>query len=249
LLYATLTFWLMAIVLMAWGVHQLLSGLLKPRTVNMIVLPGTLVAQLGHVLGLLVTGATVSNTTLYKDDDTAAPEATTDAKPRIPLLGPVIVGMLPLLACVGGIVAVVYFLGGWVIEGAAGLRVARALPASLPAFWESLRDQITLVESLTDALVYSDWRRWQVWTFVYLMICLTVRMAPFPGTLRGSLGAIVILGLGLALANLVLPSTEDGASRTWGVLSICVAFLSLLLLLSVTVRGLVGLFKLLAGKA
>ncbi|MBN1513099.1 MAG: hypothetical protein JXB13_13880, partial [Phycisphaerae bacterium] len=69
MLYVAMTFWLLVIVFLAWGVHQIWSGMVKPRTVNSILLPGTLVAQLGHVLGLLVTGATVSNTTLYKDDE------------------------------------------------------------------------------------------------------------------------------------------------------------------------------------
>ena len=56
MIYFAVTFWLLVAVLTAWGVHQLWSGMLKPRTVNSILLPGTLVAQLGHVLGLLVTG-------------------------------------------------------------------------------------------------------------------------------------------------------------------------------------------------
>ena len=53
MLYAALTFWLLVVMFSAWGVHRLWSGLIKPRAVNFVLLPGTLVAQLGHVLGLL----------------------------------------------------------------------------------------------------------------------------------------------------------------------------------------------------
>ena len=111
MLYATLTFWLLVAVLTAWGVHHLWSGLLRPRTVNSILLPGTLAAQLGHVAGLLVTGATVTNTTLYKDDDSGAPEMTNDPKPRIPVVGSLIIGMLPLLSCALAIFFVTRYLG------------------------------------------------------------------------------------------------------------------------------------------
>ena len=68
MVYAAFTFWLLVIVLTAWGVHRLWSGMVKPKVLNTVLLPGTLVAQIGHVLGLLVTGATVTNTTLYKKD-------------------------------------------------------------------------------------------------------------------------------------------------------------------------------------
>ena len=49
MLYAALTFWLLVIVFSAWGVYWLWGRLVKPRVVNTVLLPGTLVAQLGHV--------------------------------------------------------------------------------------------------------------------------------------------------------------------------------------------------------
>src|SRR5262249_53857726 len=98
MLYAAATMWLMLIVLLAWGVHHLWSGLIKPKVVNSILLPGTLVAQIGHVFGLLVTGGTVNNTALMTDDESGAPQTATDAKPRVPVVGPIIVALLPMVA-------------------------------------------------------------------------------------------------------------------------------------------------------
>ena len=73
---------------------------LKRLMIQVIIalLPGTLVAQLGHVVGLLVTGATVRNNALL-GNDSWDPETTTNPNPRIPIVGPIIIGMLPLLAC------------------------------------------------------------------------------------------------------------------------------------------------------
>ncbi len=247
MLHATLAFWLLIAVLVAWAVHHLWSGMVKPRTVNSVLLPGTLVAQLGHVAGLLVTGATVTNTRLYKDDESAEPEMTQDAQPRIPVVGPIIIGMLPLLSCVVAIFLVTRYLGGSIFGELSSQSVAQALPTTMAGFWQLLRDQISLMEATVDATIAANWDHWQVWLFVYLVICLTVRMAPFPGTLRGSLGATIVLGLAAALiASLAQPGGE-ALNWIWPVITLAVATLLVLLLASLAVRGGVGLVKLLAG--
>ena len=247
MLYASITFWLLVAVLMAWGVHHLWSGMLKPRTVNSVLLPGTLVAQLGHVLGLLVTGATVTNTTLYKDDDSGEPEMTQDPKPRIPVVGPLVIGMLPLVSCTLAIFVVTRYLGGQIVAQMNEQPVTEVLPTTLAGFWQLLRDQITLLEVTVAAAVSADWGRWEVWLFVYLVVCLTVRMAPFPGTLRGSLGATVVLGLLAAFVASVADAGRACLDSGWTVLTLSVASLLFLLLASLLVRGTVSLAKLLAG--
>ncbi|MFH0982578.1 MAG: hypothetical protein V2A79_13725 [Planctomycetota bacterium] len=249
MLYAAMTFWLLVIVLSAWGVHQLWSGLVKPRVVNTVLLPGTLMAQLGHVLGLLVTGGTVNNTTLYKDDETGAPEQTRNPRPRVPIIGPVVVGMLPILACATAIYFVAQHLGGPVVNEMNRETVPRVLPSTLPGGWELLRHALTLAETTLAAALDSDFGDWHVWLFLYLLVCLSVRMAPFPGNLRGSLGAILVLGLVTFLVSQLAAATPENIERGWHVLSLSVGTLLVLLLFSLLVRGGVGLVKLLAGNA
>ena len=249
MLYAATTFWLLVVVLSAWGVHQLWSGLVKPRVVNTVLLPGTLVAQLGHVLGLLVTGGTVNNTTLYKDDETGAPEQTRDPRPRVPIVGPVVVGMLPILACATAIYFAARYVGGAVVQEMNREMVASALPAALPGVWELLRNLITLAATTLAAALHSDLTDWHVWLFLYLLVCLTVRMAPFPGNLRGSLGAIIVLGFLAFAVSRLAASTAESIENGWAVLSLSVGTLLVLLMFSLLVRGGVGLFKLLAGNA
>ena len=243
MLYATMAFWLMIIVLSAWGVYQIWCGLVKPKIVNVILLPGTLVAQMGHVLGLLVTGATVTNTTLVKDDETAAPEQTRDAKPRIPVIGPVIIGLLPLITCAVAIFLAANLLGGPTVDELTKGRVSTSLPLSLAAFWELLRSQITLMETTLAAALQCAAPDWRALLFIYLLVCLTVRMAPFPGTTRGSLGAIVLLGILAALFGLIITQTDSVIDRGWNILSLSVTTLLLLLLFSLLVLGLVSLVR------
>jgi hypothetical protein len=70
-------------------------------------------------------------------------------------------------------------------------------------------------------------------------------MAPFPGNARGSLGAILVLGALTAMAGAVFGTTATVVESGWPVLSLSVTTLLLLLLISLVVRGLIALARLL----
>jgi hypothetical protein len=241
MLYAALTFWLLTVVFAAWGVRKLWSGLIQPKVFNSVLLPGTLVGLLGHVLGLLVTGATISETTLFKDDDSGEPETTADPKPKIPVVGHVIIGLLPLLACGAGVFFTAKYLGGPTVSQINDDVVGPKLPTSVGGFWQLLRDQITLVESTVTAIASSDFRNWKTVVFLYLLICLAVRMAPFSGNLRGALGAIVLLGIGGGVTSSLFDIADPRVQSGWAVLNLTVAVLLVLLFVSLLIRGVTGL--------
>ncbi len=241
--YVALTFWLVVVVLTAWGVHRLWIGMMKPRVFNALLLPGTLVAQMGHVLGLLVTGATINNTTLIKDDEEGGPETTPNPEPKIPVVGPIIIGMLPLIACSVAILLVARYLGGSVMTNMDDGVVQKGLPLSLAAFWQLLRDLITQVENFVNATARANIMSWRTILFLYLLACLAIRIAPFPGYLRGSLAAIVLLGIIAAIAASLFGLTDSRVQIGWAVLNLTVAMLLFLLLVSLLVRGSVGLIR------
>jgi len=243
--YIALTFWLLVIVLSAWGVHRIWGGMIKPKVLNTILLPGTLVAQIGHVLGLLVTGATVSNTTLFKDDESGDPETTNDPRPRLPVVGPVLIGLLPLVACATAIYFVARHLGQPVMLRMTADVVGPTLPTTLEGAWQLLRDQISLAESMLTAVTAADYANWKTGLFVYLLACLTIRTAPFPGNLRGALGAIVVLGGGAATITSLFDVADPRVQSAWAVLNLSVATLMLLLIASLAVKGAVGLINVL----
>lgn len=249
MVYAAFTFWLLVIVLTAWGVHRLWSGMVKPKVLNTVLLPGTLVAQIGHVLGLLVTGATVTNTTLYKNDESGNPETTTNPDPKIPVIGPVVIGLFPLLSCGTAIFFVAREWGQPIIANLAASPVRPVLPTTMAGMWQLLRDQITLVESMVTAMSAADLKGWQTWLFLYLLGCLSVRIAPFPGNLRGALGAILVLGIGAATITSLFGVADPRVQNAWAVLNLTVATLLFLLLTSLLVRGSVGLFQVLRNDA
>jgi len=249
MLYVALTFWLLVAVWVAWGVHRLWCSMLPVKVVNVVLLPGTLIALLGHVLGLLVTGATVTTATLYKDDGSGDPETTTDPKPRIPVLGPILIGMLPLIACGAGTYFAARYLGWEFTTRIPSEYVGPHLPTTLHGGFEFLRSQVSLVESLVAAVRSANFRDWKIVLFVYLLICLTVRMAPFQGTARGALAAILLLGSGAAALTSLLDVADPRVKTGWTVLTLSIGTLLLLLLVSLVIRGAVGLIQVIRGTA
>ena len=78
---------------------------------------------------------------------------------------------------------------------------------------------------------------------------LSLRIAPFPGNLRGALGAIVVLGIGAATISSVFGVADPRVQNAWAVLNLTVATLLLLLFASLLVRGTVGLVRVLGNGA
>jgi hypothetical protein len=238
MIYAAVSFWLSIVVLLAWGVHHLWSTIAKPRTINAILLPGTLMTQLGHVVGLLITGGTVNNTALMRDDDDGGPATDPSPQPKLPVIGPVIVALLPMMVLGLMIYLVIMKLGMDVVMRMPQERmVAPTLPGTMAAFWDQLRSLVTLSENTLDA-VWASGFHWRIVVFVYLMICLTVRMAPLPGNVRGHLGAIVTLGIVAWLVSTMSPAkTSELIADLWPLLTLTIGWLLVLMLISLVARG------------
>ena len=69
------------------------------------------------------------------------------------------------------------------------------------------------------------------------------------GNLRGAIGATVLLGLLAALVGSLFPAGREAIVSGWPILSFSVTALLLLLLISLVMRGIVGLAKLLMSGA
>jgi hypothetical protein len=242
--YAAMTFWLLVIVFTALGVHQLWSSLIHPRVVNSILLPGTLVAQLGYVLGLLVTGGTVNNTSLITDDESGEPQTDTDTQTRVPVIGTIIIALLPMIGCAVAIYWVSRYLGSEILTGMSAESVQRfALPTSLPLFFAILHGTLELVQQLVAVIRSANLTDWRTLLFLYLAICLTVRMAPLTGNVRGALGAIFLTGVLAFLVGQLAGSASGALASAWPLISFTVAVLLALLIISLVVKGSVALFK------
>jgi hypothetical protein len=197
-----------------------------------------------------VTGGTVNNTSLIKDDDSGAPQTGGDAKTRLPMIGAIVTALLPMALCAAAVYWVSRYFGSTIVDAVNQAPFEeKLLPTSISAFFVALRGVIALVEHLVAVVRQSNWHDWHTLLFYYLVICLIVRMSPLTGNVRGSLGAIALLGLA---AFFIGRSTDSGTgplASAWPLIVFSVAVLMALLVLSLLVTGAVVLVRTLTGHA
>jgi hypothetical protein len=243
MLYAAVTFWMLMLMLIAWGVQQLWGSMLRSWMMESILLPGTLVARLGHLVGCVMTGAAMEGAAHDEAEESDEPEPR--LRPRPPVIGPIFLALLPMMACMVGLACVMNGLGRDMVGRVGEPTMEMSVPTTTAGAWQMLRDMITLTEHMVGTLTSAEFWRWQSWLFLYLVVCLAVRMAPLPGTLRGAVGATVVLGLVSALFGQLFPQAQDRIRQGWEVLSFAVAVLLFLLLLGLIIRGTMSLARVL----
>src|SRR5207249_5250381 len=135
---------------------------------------------------------------------------------RVPLIGTVIIALLPMVGCAIAIYWVSRYLGTSVLHGMETASLAKlALPTTLPLFFGMLRQSIGLIEQLVGVVRAHDLTDWHNLLFLYLAICLTVRMAPLTGNVRGALGAIFLTGVLAFLVGQILASRPGAVMSAW----------------------------------
>ncbi len=254
--YLALTFWLMIGLLEAYGIFKLFEGLVRPRWINLVLLPGTVIAETAHFLAALLTGAPVREAKLVSDEPVGQSDG---GEPRgIPVLSPLLTALLPILAGLTVIYVLYADFDDRVVKAFASplhpgqtlaSQLTQELTWRLGGWFRMARDLAALVERLLDALIDSGRSGgWKSWAFVYLTACLAVRMVPLRGNLRGGMAAIVLVGLLAAGLGRLLERVDAGLHDAWPLLAYVIALLTLLLLVGLLVRGAVALAFVLADK-
>ena len=238
MVYASVCLWVLVIVLLAWGVQTIWAGMTRPKTLNVALLPGTIAASLGRIIALLITGATFPDA--QKGGSGATGSVELGPQPRMRVAGPIIVAAIPMTILAALIYVLIVRLGAPVVSQIPQNQIARDLPLNMPAFWEQLRALVTLCEKTLDAVRNTEVATWQRAAFVYLMICLTVRLAPFPGNLKGHVLAVVLLCIAAVLAGTLTPRLEELISASWPLLCLTVGWLLLLLLASLIAKAFIS---------
>jgi hypothetical protein len=206
----------------------------KPKAINTFLFPGTLISSVGRTVALLITGATWADAP--KGSSGPAPAG---PQPKMPVMGPIIVAAIPLILIGAVLYLLMFRLGSPVLHELSPIQVSRDLPGTLAGFWDQMRSLVTLSEKTLDAVRHAPLDSWQAFLFIYLMICLSIRLAPFPGNVRGHLIAIGALGIVAALAGTVSPRLEEMLAAGWPLLSFTVGWLLLLMFLSLLAKAVI----------
>ncbi len=259
LLYTTLAlaFWLLLILFTALGVYRLLELFGKPKAVDWALLPGTIVAELAYVSGCLLTGAEVRSATLFPSGGKGKTQ-TTQATPKIKVIGPVLSALVAMAGCIAVIVTAHGLLGEPVIRDfivdethvvpEIGPTLSGLLPTTSQEFWDFPAAQVKIVRKMVQTWMATDWLDWRVPLFVYLTLCLSIRLAPIRRPIRPALGAAVLAPIILAIC---LQTGADLSSRIdglWLILTYIWASLLLVLLIVSLIRGGIYLADVLRGR-
>ena len=259
-IYIALTFWLFLVLFAGTAVYRMLGRFGKARWVDWALLPGTIVSEMAYIFGCLITGAEIRHAKLISSESktgtTTAPA--TEATPKLKVVGPIIAALVAIVACMAAIVIVHSLLGDPVIgQFAPALEqplqtshamLPQALPTSWAGFWDSLRGQVDLLERTCTTWGGATWFNWRVPLFVYLAICLAIRLAPVSRPVRPTLGAAVVVSVLIALIGLVSANFQHVISDIWPLLTYVWASLLVVLTLVLLAHGAVYLTGVLSGK-
>ena len=247
MLYAAFVFWSIVAIFAARAVYGLLGRVMPPKVLNYALLPGTLVAQIGHHVALLVTGGTV-NASRLANESTGEPEIQADGKPRVPVLGPVLVAVVPIFLCgLALLFAAEYFSVKSMMREVATL--PQSLPRSLDGFWVRLRAVVDAVNGAESMWTRANWDLWRTWLFAYLTICLTIRMSPMSTDLRPALLGVAMFGVIGWLIGMFTPQLQTRLEQFWPNLSFLVSNLLLILLAGLAAAACFGIWGIIKGQA
>lgn len=256
MIYAAFTLWLFLLTFAGIGVYKLWLGLIGPRWVNWLLLPGTVVSEMAYIFGCLITGGEIRRARLIDFGNTGDGHPQTEAAPKLKTIGPLTASLMTVIACGAAILIVDGLLGESVVATfatSAGGLTPTALPAELPTawakFWVQAAGQLTLVRLMCETLGKMGWRQWQGPMFVYLAMCLSIRLTPVRRNLRATLGAVAVICALVALIGLVWRGFEDVLEQIWPLLTYIYATVLTVLAVTLVVRGAAALTNALRGKS
>ncbi len=191
--------WMFLVLLMGWALYKLWGRLLGHRLVDWLLLPGTIVSELAYSNGLLLLGRPAAGGIISTTNNSYAPGQVPTGRYAF-----LVSAFASLITLAGGCVAlglVAKWLGRDVLTNFV-LFGNSTLPGEIPHDFGFFTKQFQLVSFTVQTLGQQDWLDWRTPMFLYLTICLAVRL----GTVRhdwrtGLLTAAVVLAAMCGLEN------------------------------------------------
>jgi len=252
-IYAAFTVWLLLILFTAMGIYRLWSRMIPPAYVNWALLPGTVVSEMAYIFGCLITGGEVRRAKLMpgkvaKRKGESESEPTTEAAPRLKIIGPIIAALLAVVACGAAILIVHALLSEPVLAKFLG-SMPKSLPVSWGELWKQIHGQADLLRHMSQTWFKLEWTNWRVPLFVYLAICLSIRLAPVRRDLRATLAAVVVIAALIALVGLISVRFDGLMHEIWPLVTYIWGLLLFLLVVTLILWGLISLIRVLFGKS
>lgn len=257
MIYVEFVIWMLLIVFCGIGVYRLWTAMVRPAWVGWLLLPATIISEMAYIFGCLITGGEIRRAKLLSTGDRGegSAEPTTEDTPRLKVVGPVVAALMAILACGAAIGLADWLLGEPVMRE---FHFARSLadPAnqsaaltSWDALWLRLENQLKLLRGMCETFAGLGWPSWRTVLFIYLAMCLSIRLAPVRRDLRATLAAAAIVAVAIVLFGALTTRFDDIFQAIHPILTYVWGNLLLLLAVTLVLRGLLGLGRVLAGKS
>jgi len=261
-IYIWFVIWMFLLLAMAAGAYALLARLMSPAAVQWLLLPGTIVSEVAYMFGMLITGGEIRRRVL---PDASGGGAAPSGGGKYQWLGETVASLLSVVAVAVVLVTMWTLLDKPVIGKFIGVgitqRVAlapldsriRSGPSSAgdvaDIIWDQAHNQVSLLRRLAGTLTELDWFAWRTPLFVYLTLCLSIRLWPSRRPIRPTLLAVVILAGVIAAVGAIWNRFESLLEDIWPLLTYVWTSLLLALVLTLLITGVVMLVRVLSGKS
>ncbi len=232
--------WVVITLLAAEASWRLTQRYLSARAAAAAVLPATIVWRLAEVVALLITGNPVGSGALMKLDPA---QADSPAAPRPPVLGPMLVALLPPVCATIALLAAMRLLLPAV--DAVMLDLPLDPPRSLSGLFLRVELIAQGVGQLAASLELARYRDVRTWLGLYLLVCFGLRIVPPRGLLRAAVLSLLGLGLFGLVVGLLWPESERLVRALRPAVTLVAGWELLLLSLIASVSGLIELGRLL----
>lgn len=248
MIYAAFTLWLLLLTFAGIGVYKLGCRLIGPPWLNRLLLPGTVVSEMAYIFGCLIMGGEIRQAKLFDFDAAGDGRPRTKATAKFKTIGPLVASLMAVVACGTAILIADRLLGGPVLKAfvAGGLldgstSLPQELPSTWPALWSQAHGQLTLIRRMCETVGELNWRQWQGPVFVYLAMCLSIRLTPTRRNLRATLGAVLVIAGAIALTGLVWRKFDGVMQDLWPLLTYIYATVLTVLVGLLIIQGLAAL--------
>lgn len=242
MIYVAFSIWMFMVLLVGMGLYRLWTRQFGHRLVDWILLPGTACSELAYANGLLLLGRPAAGGIISTTGNSYAPGQVPTGQFRF------LVSMFASLTGLGGgciaLCLVAKSLGGPILLTFALGGSEASLPVEIPHNIAILGEQWRLLSFFGKTIIQQDWTNWRTPVFIYLTICLAVRL----GVIRHDWRAALItnaaaLGVLCGLHTLGVVDIESSLKHAWPLLTFIWAMLLGMLVLTLVIRGLVDLVR------
>jgi len=231
---------------MSFGIKKLWSKYLKSKVLKTFLFPGTVVHDLSHALLCLVTGTTIKDLNIFKQEDGGLQYD----KPKVPILFDFFIATAPIFGCASAIVLISLVLGNPIRVDET---LSKEVTFSIKAVFDYAKDFLDVIWLTLNEFRDRGFRTISSTIFIITSIIFTVSMAPHKGDIKYIVLGFLIIGSGLFGLELIGISLlgnkwwDNTLDSTWIITTYVISILLTVLFITTIIVGIIKAFKLVFG--